>query len=130
MTRRTHLRLTLLAILALVCQQVAFAAYVCPLTVMPTTNAAMSAGCAAMATRTPDTRVATTSCVLHCAQPAGTAQSTDITPIHTPVIAAILPSAPPLALLIIPSRRVPHYFDSGPPTHGLAAALHYRVLLI
>jgi len=130
MTRRARLRLTLLAILALLCQQVAFAAYVCPATAMPATDTAMSADCNAMpvAAPMPDAQTATTLCVLHCAQQAtvtNNVQSPSVPPLLLP---AILPAL--LSVATVPSARTAHVRDAAQRTPGLPPPLQHQVLLI
>lgn len=128
-TRRTRLRLTLLAVLALLCQQVAFAAYVCPAAAMPATDTAMSAGCHAMpVAAAPDSQHATTVCLLHCAQPTtvtNNVQSPSVPPL-------LLPAALPV-LLSISTLPIGHAAYTRAPTvrtPGLPPPLRYRVLLI
>jgi hypothetical protein len=128
--RRTRLRLTLLAILALVCQQVAFAAYVCPATAMPATDTAMSAACNAMpmAPPTPDTQSAATLCVLHSAQPATVVNNVQLPSVPPLLLPAMLPA--PLSVAPLPAARTAHARDAVQRTPGLPPPLRYRVLLI
>jgi hypothetical protein len=130
MTRRTRLRLALLAILALLCQQVAFAAYLCPAIAMPAMDMAMSADCNAMPETAPtqDTRATTTQCVLHCAQQAAVTnnvQSPSVPPLLMP---AMLPA--PLSVAPLSAARTAHARDAMERTPALPPPLRYRVLLI
>jgi hypothetical protein len=130
MTRRARLRLTLLAILALLCQQVAFAAYLCPATAMPATDTAMSADCNAMPVAAPmsDTQTATTLCMLHSAQPATLVNNVQLPSVPPLLLPAILPA--PLPVATLPAARTAHARDAAERTPGLPPPLRYRVLLI
>gem|GEM_PF-1516089 len=129
-TRRIRLRLTLLAMMALLCQQVAFAAYVCPATAMPAADTATSAACNAMSVRaqTSDTQAATTLCVLHSAQPAtvtNNVQLPSVPPLLTP---ALLPALP--TIVASPVASSPRVRSAAWRTSGIPPALRFRVLLI
>lgn len=128
--RRTRLRLTLLAILALVCQQAAFAAYVCPVTAMPATDTAMSADCNAMpvAPSTLDTQAATTLCVLHCAQQAAVTNNMQLPNVPPLLLPAILPA--PLSVATLPAARTALVRNAAQRPPSLSPPLRYRVLLI
>lgn len=130
MTRRARLRFTLLAILALLCQQVAFAAYVCPATAMPATDTAMSVDCNAMpmAPPTPDTQTATRKCVLHCAQQATVTNNIQLPSVPPLLLPAVLST--PLVVAMLPAARTAHVRDATQRTPGLPPSLRYRVLLI
>jgi hypothetical protein len=130
MTRRTRLRLTLLAILALLCQQVAFAAYVCPATAMPATDTAMSAACTAMpmAPPTPDTQSAATLCVLHSAQPATVVNNVQLPSLPPLLLPALLPASP--TVVASPVASSPHVRSAAWRASGIPPALRFRVLLI
>jgi hypothetical protein len=129
-TRRTRLRLTLLAILALLCQQVAFAAYVCPAAAMPATDAAMSADCHAMpkAVSAPDTQSAAALCALHSGQPDAVTNNAQLPSVPPLLLPGILPVSPSLTAL--PVTRTAHVRDAAQRTPGLPPPLRYRVLLI
>lgn len=129
MTRRARLRLTLLAVLALLCQQVAFAAYVCPVLAMPATATAMSAGCNAMpvAPPSPDGR-ATTLCVLHCAQQATVTNSAQLPSVPPLLLPAVLPA--PVAIATLPAARTALVRNTEQRPPGLPPPLRFRVLLI
>lgn len=130
MTRRNRLQLTLLAVLALVCQQVAFAAYVCPVAAMPATDAAMSADCHALPTvaPTPGAQHATTLCLLHCGQQVTVANNVQLPSVPPLLLPAVLPA--PLAISILPATRATHARDAAARTPGLPPPLRHRVLLI
>lgn len=130
MTRRIRLRLALLAILALLCQQVAFAAYVCPVMAMPPTDTAMSADCNAMpmAAPKPDTQAAATLCELHGAQPATMVNHLQLPSVPPVLLPAMLPTPSLVATL----SAVPDAYEHNHAlrTSGLPPPLKYRVLLI
>ncbi|HEX7324127.1 MAG TPA: hypothetical protein VF292_02085 [Rhodanobacteraceae bacterium] len=129
MTRRKRLRLTLLAVLALLCQQVAFAAYVCPMLAMPATDTAMSADCNAMPTAAPSPDgQATTLCVLHCAQQATVTNNVQL-PSVPPLLLPALLSAP-VAIVTRPATRTALVRDTAQWPTGLPPPLRFRVLLI
>lgn len=130
MTRRARLRLTLLAILALLCQQVAFAAYVCPATVMPMAGTATSADCNAMSITAPipDAQPGATLCVLHYAQQATVSNNVQLPSVSPLLLPAVLPA--PLLISTVPAARIAHVRDAAERTPGLPLPLRYRVLLI
>lgn len=129
-TRRHRLRLTLLAVLALLCQQVAFAAYLCPTAAMPATDAAMSANCHAMpqATSTSESQPAATICVLRCAQHATVTNSAQLPSVPPLLLPGMLPL--PRSIVALPAIRTAQARDAAQPTSGLPPPLRYRVLLI
>ncbi len=128
-SRRTRLRFTLLAILALLCQQVAFAAYVCPTPAMPAIGT-VSADCSAMRMTTPraDTGNATTACVLQYAQSATVTNNLQLPSVPPLLLPAVLPS--PLLLAPLVTVRATHARDEAERPPGLPPPLRYRVLLI
>lgn len=130
MTRRNRLRLALLAVLALLCQQMAFAAYVCAPVDRPANDVAMGIHCQDM----PMTRhampaqQATALCAYHCAhQPASMhdAQLPNVPPSPLP---AVVPAPPLVAAL--PVARVAHDRTAVRRIPPLPPPLRYRVLLI
>lgn len=130
-TRRIRLRLTLLAILALLCQQVALAAYVCPATAMPATRTAMSsADCDAirLTTPSPDTQTATTLCMLQYAQQATVTNNVQLPSVPPLLLPAVLPA--PSLTATLPAARTAHARDALEREPGLPPPLRYRVLLI
>jgi hypothetical protein len=129
-TRRIRLRLTLLAILALVCQQVAFAAYVCPATAMPAQGTAMSAACNAIPATSPicGTQAATTQCVLHSAQPATVVDNVQLPSVPPLLLPAFL--SEPLSVAPLSAAHAAHARDAAQRTPALPPPLRYRVLLI
>lgn len=130
MTRHTRLRLTLLAVVALLCQQVAFATYVCPATAMPAADAAMSADCHGMpvAASTPDTRHATTLCLLHCGQQVPVTNNVQLPSVPPLSLPAVLPT--PLPISALPAARATYVRDAAERTPGLPPPLRHRALLI
>lgn len=130
LNRRNRIRLVLLAVLAMLCQQVAFAAYVCPVTAMPAVDTAMSAGCNAMPVAKHATANTGTAqhCLLHCAQPnvvTGNAQLPTVPPLLLP---AILPAQ--LLVVTLPVSRAAHALTAAQHAPPLAPPLRHRVLLI
>lgn len=128
-TRRTRLRLTLLAVLALLCQQVASAAYVCPVLAMPATDTAMSADCNGMpvAESTADTQTATL-CVLHCAQHATVTNNAQLPSVPPLLLPALLPA--PVSIVTLPTTRTALVRNTAQRPPGLPPPLRFRVLLI
>lgn len=103
-TRRQRLRFAWLALLALLFQQVALAAYACPTTEVPPQPQAMMAGCEGMEMPDPD---APALCDQHC-------QRDHLT---TPDLRVA--QVPPLAL-------PPQHFDLAASLVPLAPAQHYE----
>lgn len=130
MTRHTRLRLTLLAILALLCQQVAFATYVCPAAAMPATDAAMSADCHGMpvAAPMPDAQHATTLCLLHCGQQVTVTNNVQLPSVPPLLLPAVLPA--PLPIAALPAVRSMYVRAAAGRTPGLPPPLRHRALLI
>lgn len=129
-TRRTRLRLALLAVLALLCQQMAFAAYVCAPIDMPMNDVAMGMHCQnmPMTRHVGNTGQATVLCAYHCAhQPASMhdAQLPNVPPSSLP---AVVPVAPLMATL--PVARIAHTRTAVRRIPPLPPPLRYRVLLI
>jgi|SRR5690625_2310595 len=127
--RRIRLRLTLLAILALLCQQMAFAAYVCSPSDIPVNNVAMGMHCQDMSMTRHATTVeqAPALCAYHCAhQPASVhdAQSPNIPPSALP---AIMPAPP---FVMAPVARIARLRTTVRRIPPLPPPLRYRVLLI
>ena len=120
--RRTRLRIALLALCALLLQQLALAAYACPLpsSVAPMTAMAAMPGCAGMpATSAHGAQL----CAQHCAQQAPAPQDARL-----PAVPALaLPPQPPVLALAAPA---PRFGDRA--TAGLGASPPPRscVLLI
>lgn len=130
MTRRRRLRVALLAMLALVFQQTAFAAYVCVRTPMPAATSAMDVHCAGMpmTAPTPDPQQSAILCAYHCAHQPVMSQGAQAASVPPSLLPAILP-APPL-LLAAPVARVEHVRTAVQRTPALPPPLRFRVLLI
>ena len=127
-SRRLRLQLGLLALIALLFQQTALAAYVCPMWVamptagaMPSTMASMP-GCAGMRVGAVGMRLM---CTQHCAQQAPAPQDARVPP--PPALA--LPPQPPVLALVVPPPA--ERFDPGAARDRAAApAARSCVLLI
>lgn len=125
-TRRTRLRLALLAVVALLFQQTALAAYVCSQANMSAANAAMSAHCGGM----PMAQVKHSSalCLAHCAHHAVPTQEVHAPTVPPLLMSALVPASLTLAALPVASvqseRAARWRLSSIPP------ALRFRVLLI
>jgi len=122
--RRTRLRIALLALCALLLQQLALAAYACPLpsSVAPMTAMAAMPGCAGMpATGAHGAQL----CAQHCAQQTPAPQDA-----RSPTVPALaLPPQPPVLAIAAPAPA-PRFGDRA--TAGLGASPPPRscVLLI
>ena len=125
-TRRTRLRLTLLAVLALLFQQVALASYVCASADVPAGNAAMSAHCAGMPMA--QQKQPPSLCTQHCVQQTPTTQDARVPTVPALVLPALLPA--PVAMTIHSPSAFRRRSDAGPPLRGIPPALRFRVLLI
>lgn len=126
-TRRTRLRLALLAVMALLFQQTALAAYACSHADIPTGNTAMAAHCEEMPMAQAEQSPAL--CHAHCAhQPVTTLD------VHAPTVPpllmpALLP-APPLTLTTLPTSHASNAGDAAWRLSGIPPALRFRVMLI
>lgn len=104
--RRTRLRIALLALCALLFQQLALAAYACPLpsAVAPMTAMTAMPGCAGMPTTGAH---GAQLCAQHCAQQTPAPQDA-----RSPTVPALaLPPQPPVLALVVPPPAV--RFDPG-----------------
>ena len=107
--RRQRLRFAWLALLALLFQQVAFAAYVCPAE-MPSQPQAMTVGCEGMEMPDPD---APALCDLHCQRDHLTTPDLRVAqvpplalpPLHFDLAASLLPPAPAQYYEDVPTCR-------------------------
>lgn len=124
--RRTRLRLTLLMVLSLLVQQVALAAYMCPLADMPVANTAMTTHCQGMSTLQQEQAPAL--CAPHCAQQASATQDARLQDVPPLLMPALLPSPPTVAALPVSGMRLPN--GTAVPPGGIAPTLRFRVLLI
>src|SRR6185312_8039015 len=125
-TRRTRLRLVLLAVLSLLLQQVALAAYACSSADVPAANAAMAAHCDDMPVS--PGQVAPTLCPAHCAQ------TTLATPdAHAPTVPPLLlPALVPTPIVLAPLPTVHAAYTQAATWRrsGTPPTLRFRVLLI
>ena len=126
-TRRTRLRLTLLAVLALLFQQTALAAYTCSHADMPADNTAMVAHCEGMPMAQAERSPAL--CHAHCTHQPVTAPDVHAPTVPPLLMAALLP-APPLALTALPASHASNADNAAWRLSGIPPALRFRVLLI
>ena len=129
-TRRVRLRLALLAVLALLFQQVALAAYACAPGDMPARNVSMGTHCDGMpmVQGSAPEKAAPALCAQHCAQQTPTPQDARLPNVPPLLLPALLPAQP--ALVALPVSRVAHAWTVARRTSGIPPALRYRVLLI
>lgn len=129
-TRRTRLRLVMLAVLSLFFQQMALASYLCSPVDMPTGSTAMSMHCQGMpmAQRQAPAKAASALCVQHCSHQVASTQDVNLPNVPPLLLPAMLPAAPAwVALPVIRTVRARAAMRRAP---GLPPALRYRVLLI
>lgn len=126
MSRRNRLRLTLLATLALLFQQVALASYLCSPVDTTQRNGAMSMHCDGMPMA--QGQAAPAMCVQHCAQQTPTTQDARLPNVPPLLLPAMLPAPP--SLVGLPVSRATHERTAARRTPGLSPALRNRVLLI
>lgn len=124
--RRTRLRLTLLVVLSLLFQQMAFAAYVCGAADMPAGDKAMRAHCDGMPMA--QQKQAPALCAQHCAQQTASTQDARAPSVPPLLMPALLPTSFRIAAL--PSAHAPHVHSAAWRTSGIPPALRFRVLLI
>jgi hypothetical protein len=128
--RCIRLRLALLAVLALLFQQMAFAAYACSPADMPASNVSMSTHCDGMPMvrgQAPE-KAAPALCTQHCAQQTPTTQDVRLPNVLPLLLPALLPAQP--TLVALPVSQVAHAWAVARRTPGIPPALRYRVLLI
>ena len=114
LSRRTRLRIALLALCALLFQQLALAAYACPLpsSAAPLTAMAAMPGCAGM----PQMGAHSTQlCTQHCAQQTPAPQDARSPTVPVPA----LPPQPPVLAIVVPLPAV--RFDPGAARDRAAA---------
>lgn len=130
-TRSIRLRLALLAVLALLFQQVALASYLCSPADMPASNVAMNTHCDGMPMvegKTP-AKTAPALCMQHCAQQTPTTQDARLPSVPPLLLPALPPAAP--AVAASPARMAAaRDLADARRTPGLSPALRYQVLLI
>jgi hypothetical protein len=125
-SRRTRLRLTLLAVLALLFQQVALASYVCASPDMSAGGAAMRAHCDGMPMA--QQKQATALCPQHWAQQASVTQDARLPNVPPLALPAMLPPMP--GIVALPLSRASPERDAPWRSRGIPPALRFRVLLI
>lgn len=126
-TRRNRLRLALLAVVALLFQQTALAAYVCSSADMPARDSAMVAHCEGMPMAQAEQSSAL--CSAHCSQ-----QPVTTLDLHAPVVPpllmpALLPASS-LTLAVLPMESTQSARAAAWRLSGIPPALQYQVLLI
>lgn len=124
--RRTRLRIVLLAVLALLFQQVALASYACSTVNMPVSNVGMTAHCDGMPMTHGQQNQAL--CPAHCAHQALTTQD-----VHAPtapplLMPALLPA--PIVLTVLPTAHMARVHTAAWRLSGIPPTLRFRVLLI
>jgi hypothetical protein len=124
--RRTRLRLTLLAVFALLFQQVALASYVCASADVPAANAAMHLHCDGMPMA--QQKQAPALCAQHCARQASATQDARLPNVPPLLMPALLPAPP--TVVASPVASAPHVRSAAWRTSGIPPALRFRVLLI
>lgn len=124
--RRTRLRLTLLAVLSLLFQQVAFAAYICGANDMPAGDVAMTAHCDGMPMT--QQKQAPALCTQHCAQQTASTQDARLPNVPPLLLPGILPAPPTVHALPVSTAR--HAQTVAWRLSGIPPALRFRVLLI
>lgn len=131
MTRRTRLRLALLAVLALLFQQVALASYLCSPADMLASNVAMSTHCDGMpmVDGVSPAKAAPALCMQHCAQQTPTTQDARLPNVPPLLLPALLPAAPAVVTSLAWIAATRDLADAR-RTSGLPPALRYQVLLI
>lgn len=126
-TRRMRLRLALLAVVALLFQQTALAAYACSLADVPAANAAMTMHCEGMSMAQAEQLPAL--CSAHCAHQPATAPDLHAPTVPPLLMPALLPASP-LALTALPGISAQNASDGAWRLSGIPPALRFRVLLI
>ena len=125
--RRVRLRLTLLAVLALLFQQTALAAYACSRADLPVGSTAMAMHCEEMPMA--QAEHSPVLCHAHCAHQAVSTQD-----MHAPTVPPLLlPAAIPassLTLIALPVSHASNARDATWRLSGIPPALRFRVLLI
>ena len=124
--RRTRLRLVLLAVLSLLFQQVALAAYACSTVNMPVSNVGMTAHCDGMPMTHGQQNQAL--CPAHCAHQALTTQDVHAPTVPPLLMPALLPV--PLVLATSPTTNSAREHAAAWRLSGIPPALRFRVLLI
>lgn len=125
--RHTRLRLALLAVVALLFQQTALAAYACSLADMPAGDTTMAMHCDGMPMAQAEQSPAL--CAAHCAQ-----QPATVPNLHAPTVPPLLPPAlvpaSSLTLIVLPAASTQRARAADWRLSGIPPALRFRVLLI
>jgi hypothetical protein len=124
--RRTRLRIVLLAVLALLFQQVALASYACSTVNMPVSNVGMTAHCDGMPMTHGQQNQAL--CPAHCAHQAVATQDAHAPTVPPLVMPALLPA--PIVLATSPTTSSARDHAAAWRLSGIPPALRFRVLLI
>ena len=124
--RRTRLRIVLLAVLALLFQQVALASYACSTVNMPVSNVGMTAHCDGMPMTHGQQNQAL--CPAHCAHQAVATQDAHAPTVPPLVMPALLPA--PIVLATSPPTYAAREHTAAWRLSGIPPALRFRVLLI
>ena len=124
--RRTRLRIVLLAVLALLFQQVALASYACSAVDMPVSNVGMTAHCDGMPMTHGQQNQAL--CSAHCAHQMAATQDAHAPTVPPLLMPALLPA--PIVLTTLPTAYTAHEQTAAWRLSGIPPALRYRVLLI
>lgn len=125
--RRTRLRLTLLAVLALLFQQAALAAYACSQADIPAGNTAVAAHCEGMPMAQVDQSPAL--CHAHCSHQPVTTQDMHAPTVPPLLVPALVPASP-LLLTALPASHASNAGDAAWRLSSIPPALRFRVLLI
>jgi hypothetical protein len=124
--RRTRLRFVLLAVLSLLFQQVALAAYACSTIDMPVSNVGMTMHCDGMPMTHGQQNPAM--CPAHCAHQAVATQDAHAPTVPPLVMPALLPA--PIVLATSPATYAARGHTAAWRLSGIPPALRFRVLLI
>lgn len=116
----------LLAVLSLLFQQAAFAAYLCSTADIPAGNATMTAHCDGMPMA--QQKQAPALCSQHCAQQTASTQDARLPNVPPLLLPALLPAQPLVQAL--PASSAGHTQGVAWRLSGIPPALRFRVLLI
>ena len=125
-TRRTRLRIVLLAVLAMLFQQVALASYVCARPDVQPANMGMSAHCDGMPMTQGQQNPAL--CPAHCADQAWATQNVSAPTVPPLTMPAVLTA--PIVVTTLPVTHAVRERTSAWRRTGIPPALRFRVLLI